>query len=49
MILATYALLCLPTHEKPNLAHTKTYQDGFHLPPNFANLIFIAFVVFESG
>jgi len=49
MILGTYALLCLPIHEKPNLIHTKTHQDGFILPPNFAKLIFIAFVVFEFG
>ena len=37
----------LPT-PPPNLAHFKTNQDGLVLPPNFVNLIFIAFLVFSN-
>jgi len=48
MILGTYAFLCLPTHEKPNLARTKTHQDGF-FATKLCQPYLIAFVVFESG
>jgi len=32
----------------PNLAHFKTNRDGLVLPPNFANLVFIAFVALSN-